>query len=171
LLFPCFSTAPAGSCALPGRTTPQPALWPPWNAGCQAPIISASATPTAMLSSSHPWRRLPSLRGWKTCWPQRVRAAPRPTPSPSQVRLTAQEPEETVTGVAPFQADADQPYLNFHIRQAIHMRSNGAGGIDAFLDLRNLLAEGYRPYLLSDGSLVIFAQDQRSLGGGLAFTF
>jgi hypothetical protein len=81
------------------------------------------------------------------------------------------QPEETVTGVAPFQADAEQPYLNLHIRQAIHMRRNGAGGIDAFLDLRNLLAEGYRPYVLSDGSLVIFAQDQRSLGGGLAFTF
>jgi hypothetical protein len=81
------------------------------------------------------------------------------------------QPEETVTGVAPFQADADQPYLNLKIRQAIHMRHNGTGGIDAFLDLRNLLAEGYRPYLLSDGSLVIFAQDQRSLGAGLAFTF
>jgi hypothetical protein len=81
------------------------------------------------------------------------------------------QPEETVTGVAPFQADADQPYLNFHIRQAIHMRRNGTGGIDAFLDLRNLLAQGCRPFLLSDGSLVIFAQDQRSLGGGLAFTF
>jgi hypothetical protein len=81
------------------------------------------------------------------------------------------QPEETVTGVAPFQADADQPYLNFHIRQAIHMRRNGTGGIDAFLDLRNLLAQGYRPFLLSDGSLIIFAQDQRSLGGGLAFTF
>jgi hypothetical protein len=81
------------------------------------------------------------------------------------------QPEETVTGVAPFQTDAAEPYLNLHIRQAIHMRSNGISGINAFLDLRNLLAEGYRPYVLSDGSLVIFAQDQRSLGGGLAFTF
>jgi len=34
-----------------------------------------------------------------------------------------------------------------------------------------MLAEGYRPYLLSDGSLVIFAQQQRSLRAGLAFNF
>jgi hypothetical protein len=39
------------------------------------------------------------------------------------------------------------------------------------LDLRNLLAEGYRPYLLSDGSLVIFAQEQRGFNAGLAFNF
>ena len=81
------------------------------------------------------------------------------------------QPEETVTGVAPFQADAVEPYLNLHLRQAIHRRASGASSIDAFLDLRNLLAEGYRPFLLSDGSLIIFAQDQRSLGAGLAFTF
>jgi len=37
--------------------------------------------------------------------------------------------------------------------------------------LRNLLAQGYRPYLLSDGSLLIFAQDQRSIRAGLAFNF
>jgi hypothetical protein len=37
--------------------------------------------------------------------------------------------------------------------------------------VRNLLAEGYRPFLLNDGSLLLFAQDQRSIGGGLAFTF
>ena len=37
--------------------------------------------------------------------------------------------------------------------------------------MRNLLAQGYRPYLLSDGSVLIFAQDQRGISGGLAFTF
>ena len=39
------------------------------------------------------------------------------------------------------------------------------------VNLRNLLAEGYRPYLLSDGSLLVFAQDQRSFSGGFAFSF
>jgi hypothetical protein len=43
--------------------------------------------------------------------------------------------------------------------------------LEALLDVRNLLAEGYRPYLLSDGSLLLFADDQRSLRAGLAFTF
>ena len=55
-----------------------------------------------------------------------------------------------------------------HLRQPIHLRR---GSFEAILDLRNLLAEGYRPYLLSDGSLVIFAQQQRSLRAGLAFNF
>jgi hypothetical protein len=43
--------------------------------------------------------------------------------------------------------------------------------IEALLDVRNLLAQGYRPYLLNDGSMLVFAQDQRSFGGGIAFTF
>jgi hypothetical protein len=81
------------------------------------------------------------------------------------------QPEDTVTRVAPFAVDAAEPYLNLHLRQSIHLRRDGTGGIEALLDVRNLLAEGYRPYLLDDGSLLIFAQDQRSIGGGLAFTF
>lgn len=81
------------------------------------------------------------------------------------------QPEDTVTGVAPFAADGIQPYLNLHLRQVLHLRRDGTAGIDALLDLRNLLAQGYRPYLLSDGSLLIFAQEQRGLTGGLAFTF
>jgi hypothetical protein len=81
------------------------------------------------------------------------------------------QPEDSVTGVAPFAADAADPYLNVHLRQAVRMRRDGTGGIEAVLDLRNLLAQGYRPYVLSDGSLLIFAQQQRSFGAGLAFTF
>ena len=37
--------------------------------------------------------------------------------------------------------------------------------------IRNLLAQGYQPYLLSDGSVLVFAQDQRAFSGGLAFSF
>jgi len=81
------------------------------------------------------------------------------------------QPDNTVTGVAPFAANAAEPYLNLHLRQAIHLRRDGTDGIEALLDLRNLFAEGYRPYLLNDGSLLIFAQDQRSFSAGLAFTF
>jgi hypothetical protein len=63
------------------------------------------------------------------------------------------------------------PYLNLHLRQPIHLRGNHAGSFEAVLDLRNLLAEGYRPYLLSDGSTVIFAQEQRNFSAGLVFNF
>ena len=81
------------------------------------------------------------------------------------------QPDDTLTRVAPYVKDTAEPYLNLHLRQAIHLRHDGTSNIDALLDLRNLLAEGYRPYLLSDGSLIVFAQDQRSIGAGLAFTF
>jgi len=81
------------------------------------------------------------------------------------------QPEDTVTRVAPYAADAVEPYLNLHIRQPIHLRHDAAGGFEALLDVRNLLAQGYRPYLMSDGSLIVFAQDQRGITGGLAFTF
>ncbi len=81
------------------------------------------------------------------------------------------QPESTITPVAPFAENAAEPYFNLHLRQPIHLRSDGTGGFEVLLDMRNLLAEGYQPYLLSDGSLLIFAQDQRSISGGLAFTF
>ena len=81
------------------------------------------------------------------------------------------QPEDTVTQVAPFRQDAAEPYLNLHLRQPIHLRRDSSGAFDALVDVRNLLAQGYRPYLLSDGSLLIFAQDQRGISAGLAFNF
>jgi hypothetical protein len=81
------------------------------------------------------------------------------------------QPEDTVTQVAPFAVDAAAPYFNLHIRQPIHLHRDGTCGFEALLDVRNLLAEGYHPFLTSDGSLLIFAQDQRSVRAGLAFSF
>jgi hypothetical protein len=84
------------------------------------------------------------------------------------------QPEATITSVASFSQDAADPYLNLQVRQPVRIRrdgTDGAGGFEVLVNLRNLLAEGYRPYLLSDGSLVVFAQDQRSFSGGLAFNF
>jgi len=81
------------------------------------------------------------------------------------------QPEETVTRVAPYALDSTEPYLNAHIRQPIRVRLNGATRFEALLDMRNLLAQGYRPYILSDGSVLVFAQGQRGFSGGLAFTF
>jgi hypothetical protein len=81
------------------------------------------------------------------------------------------QPESTVTSVASFSQDAGDPYLNLMLRQPIHIRRDGSGGFEAIVNLRNLLAQGYRPYLLSDGSVLVFAQDQRGISGGLAFNF
>ncbi len=81
------------------------------------------------------------------------------------------QPEDTVTEVAPYALDAAEPYLNLRLRQPIRLSRDGSGGFEALIDVRNMLAEGYRPVILSDGSLLVFAQDQRSIRGGLAFTF
>jgi hypothetical protein len=82
------------------------------------------------------------------------------------------QPEETLTRVAPYALDAAEPFLNLHVRQPMcRVRGEHARSIDAMIDARNLLAQGYRPFVLNDGSLLIFAQDQRSLSAGLAFTF
>ena len=46
-----------------------------------------------------------------------------------------------------------------------------AGAVDVMVDVHNLLAQGFRPFVLTDGSVLMFAQDQRSVSGGFAFTF
>jgi hypothetical protein len=81
------------------------------------------------------------------------------------------QPDETVTAVAPFAQEMAEPFLNLHFRQPIRITRDGAQGLEALLDMRNLLAEGYQPYILSDGTLLLFAQEQRSFRAGLAFTF
>jgi hypothetical protein len=81
------------------------------------------------------------------------------------------QPEDTVTRVAPYASNFAEPFFNLHLRQPIRLRRDGTGGFEALLDLRNLLAQGYQPYLLSDGSILVFAEDQRGVTGGLAFSF
>ncbi|HET6170622.1 MAG TPA: carboxypeptidase-like regulatory domain-containing protein [Terracidiphilus sp.] len=78
------------------------------------------------------------------------------------------QPEDTVTAIAPYSIGAIEPYLNLHLRQPISTH-NGVN-VEALLNVNNLLAEGYRPYITNAG-VVVFAQDQRSIGAGVAFTF
>ena len=81
------------------------------------------------------------------------------------------QPSEAVTQVAPFVVEASEPYLNIHVRQPLHLRYGNSRHVEAVMEVRNLLAEGYRPYLLSDGSVLVLDQDQRSFRGGMVFTF
>jgi hypothetical protein len=81
------------------------------------------------------------------------------------------QPEETATPVALFATNGEQPYLNLQLRQPLGRRREGSGGVEALVNLRNLLAEGYQPYVLGDGSVLVFAQAERGVSGGLAFTF
>lgn len=79
------------------------------------------------------------------------------------------QPADSVTSIAQYSVGAIEPYLNLHLRQPICSHHEGLN-VEALLNVNNLLAEGYRPYLLNSGA-VVFAQDQRSVGAGVAFTF
>ena len=62
------------------------------------------------------------------------------------------------------------PYLNILIRQPLPAAFL-PGHMEALLDLRNLLAQGYAPVLGQDGQKLDLVQSSRSIRGGLAFTF
>jgi len=81
------------------------------------------------------------------------------------------QPDSTLTAVAPYAVSASDPYMSISVRQPIHVYGQGSSGVEAQLDVSNLLAEGYQPFLTEDGSHLYFAQTQRCIRGGLAFTF
>lgn len=82
---------------------------------------------------------------------------------------------EAVTPVDMFDGSPGQaePFLNLFLRQQIpHWRFlPGSAHMDAVVDLRNLLAQGYVPMLGPDGKTVYLVQSARSVRGGVSFTF
>jgi hypothetical protein len=81
------------------------------------------------------------------------------------------QPLATVTPVAVYDSFGQGAYLNLLIRQPIHCGHLLPNGTEALVDVRNLLAQGYRPFVTRDGSTLYFAQTERSVQGGLSFTF
>lgn len=81
------------------------------------------------------------------------------------------QPTRLVTAVDPYGAFSDQAYLSCYLRQAIKLGNLLPTGLEATVDVTNLLAQGYRPFLSADGHMLFLAQAPRSLQGGLAFTF
>jgi hypothetical protein len=69
---------------------------------------------------------------------------------------------------SPGQSDA---FLNLFIRQPIPSMGFLPGHMEAIIDVRNLLAQGYVPVVGLDGQTVYLVQAARSVRGGLAFTF
>ncbi len=78
-----------------------------------------------------------------------------------------------LTPVDMFNASAGQtdPYLSFFIRQPIPTMHILPSGLEALIDVRNLLAQGYRPVLSADGSTVYLVQGTRCIRAGLTFNF
>jgi hypothetical protein len=62
-------------------------------------------------------------------------------------------------------------FLNFFIRQPLPGMGFMPGKIEALVDIRNLLAQGYHPVLGPDGQTVYLVQAARSVRGGVAFVF
>lgn len=63
------------------------------------------------------------------------------------------------------------PFLSVLIRQPIPYTSFLPGRMEAMVDVRNLLAQGYVPLLGDDGHTVYLVQSARSVRGGFSFTF
>jgi hypothetical protein len=78
-----------------------------------------------------------------------------------------------LTPVDMFNASAGEtdPYLSFFIRQPLPTMHFLPNGLEALVDVRNLLAQGYRPVLSADGSTVYLVQGSRVIRAGLIFNF
>ncbi len=69
---------------------------------------------------------------------------------------------------SPGQSD---PYLNLLVRQPLPTLGFLPAHMEAMVDLRNLLAQGYVPVLDPEGRTVYLVQSARSVRGGVAFIF
>ena len=78
-----------------------------------------------------------------------------------------------VSQVDVFNTSAGQadPFLNFYVRQPIPSTSFLPGKLEAMVDVRNLLEQGYHPFMGQDGRTLYLVQSARAIRGGLAFTF
>ena len=63
------------------------------------------------------------------------------------------------------------PYFSIFIRQPLPGSSFIPAKMEALIDVRNLMAQGYVPILGQDGHTLYLVQSARALRGGLAFTF
>jgi len=78
-----------------------------------------------------------------------------------------------LTAVDMFNASPGQsdPYLNVFLRQPLPGLGFLPIHMEAMLDLRNLMAEGYVPVMGQDKRTVYLVQSARSIRGGVAFVF
>ena len=81
------------------------------------------------------------------------------------------QPRHMVTPVASYEAGADRGYMSLYLRQPVHLTDKLPVGLDLTVDVTNLLAEGYRPFLSADGRTLYLASSPRTLQAGLSFTF
>jgi hypothetical protein len=78
-----------------------------------------------------------------------------------------------LTPVDMFNASPGQsdPFFNLFIRQPVPTLGFLPAHLEALVDLRNLLAQGYVPVMGQDGQIVYLVQAARSVRGGVSITF
>jgi hypothetical protein len=78
-----------------------------------------------------------------------------------------------LSAVDEFNASPGQmdPYFSLFIRQPLPSTSFIPAKMEALIDVRNLLAQGYVPVVGQDGRTVYLVQSARAVRGGLAFIF
>jgi hypothetical protein len=81
------------------------------------------------------------------------------------------QPTGLVTAVDAYRPFSDQAYLSVSAWQPIHLGRLLPPGLKARVDITNLLAQGYRPFLSADGRTLYLAQAPRTLEAGLCVTF
>jgi hypothetical protein len=81
------------------------------------------------------------------------------------------QPQHLLTAVDTYETPSRQGYLGFYVRQSVSWGSRLPQGIEATVDVTNLLAEGYQPFLSADGRTLFLAESPRTIQGGLSFTF
>jgi len=80
---------------------------------------------------------------------------------------------QALTPVDMFNASPGQtdPYLSLFVRQPIPTMGFLPAHMEAVIDVRNLLAQGYVPVVAQDGQTVYFVQSARAIRGGVTINF
>ncbi len=81
------------------------------------------------------------------------------------------QPDNTLTAADRFRVTDETAYLHAQLRQSLHSGSLLPSGLEAILEVQNLLEQGYQPFLSHDGRTLYLAQSPRVLQAGLSFTF
>ena len=81
------------------------------------------------------------------------------------------QPRRIVTPIDSYGAAANRGYMSVYMRQPVHLTNRLPVTLDLTVDVSNLLAEGYRPFLSADGRTLYLASSPRTLQAGVSFTF
>jgi hypothetical protein len=76
-----------------------------------------------------------------------------------------------LTPIDSYREFTDQEFLSFQVRQAVRWEGVLPPGLEASIDVTNLLAQGYVPFVSSDGRTLFLSQAPRTLQAGLSINF